>query len=204
MDRTGMTRALRDGRSTGIHGLQSRRSLLRRTGGAALAGGLLAGGLPAPPTVAAANPALVGSWFVNRSATATPTPSTSLTRWTMAFMADGTLVAQVAPIGPAPGGRMTVASIASGVWAPLADGTFGFTHLQVRYDPQTTEAFGVIRWLGSVTLDPEGDTFAMSYRVNVLDPDTLATERQGDLLDGKGMRIVLDPTLSAMRGQDRL
>lgn len=197
MDGTTMTRAQRDSTEVGLGGVQTRRQVLRHTGSAALVASLLAGGLPAPLAVAADAPAIVGSWYVIRSTPIAGIPGTSpLTHWTMIFMADGTLMAQVAPVALSPTGVMTVASVASGVWGQLATaGTFGFTQLQVRSDGQTGKAFGLPRWIGTIALDPGDSTFAISYRDEILDLDTLAVERQVEQVDGKGMRIVLDPSL---------
>ena len=181
---------------------RSRRDLLRLGGGGAVAGALLAGGLRAPQAVAADTPALVGAWYVIRSTPLAGTPGTSpLSHWTMTFMADGTLMAQVAPVGLSPTGVTTVGSVASGVWGQQADGTFGFTHLHVRSDAQTGQAYGLPRWLGTITLDPGGDSFAISYREAILQLDTLAVERQVEQVDGTGMRIALDPSLHVILGQ---
>ena len=120
-------------------------------------------------------------------------------------MADGTLVAQVAPVALSLTGVTTVGSVASGVWGQLAGaGTFGFTHLHVRSDCQTGHAYGLPRWLGTITLDPGGDSFAISYREEILNLDTLAVERQAEQVDGKGMRIALDPSLHLILGQPLL
>ncbi len=196
MDGTTMTRAQRDSTEVDLGGAQTRRQVLRHTGGAALVAGLLAGGLPAPMAVAADAPAIVGSWYVIRSTPIATTPSLSpLTHWTMIFMADGTLMAQAAPISSSLAGVTTVASVASGVWGQLASGAFGFTHLTVRSDSQTGQAFGLPRQIGTIALDPGGNSFAISYRGDILNLDTLTVERQGEQVDGKGTRIALDPSL---------
>jgi hypothetical protein len=184
-------------------GARSRRELLRLGGGGAVAGALLTGGMRTPQAVAADTPALVGSWYVIRATPIDNTPGASpLTHWTMTFMADGTLTAQVAPVGLSLAGVTTVGSVASGVWGQLAGaGTFGFTHLHVRSDSQTGQAYGLPRWLGTITLDPGGDSFAISYREEILNLDTLTVDRTLEQVDGKGMRIALDPNLHLILGQ---
>ncbi len=138
-------------------GARSRRELLRLGGGGAVAGALLAGAMRAPQAVAADTPAIVGAWYVIRATPIANAPGASpLTHWTMTFMADGTLTAQVAPVAFSLTGVTTVGSVASGVWGQLASGMFGFTHLHVRSDFQTGQAFGLPRWIGMITLDPGG------------------------------------------------
>jgi hypothetical protein len=76
--------------------------------------------------------------------------------------------------------------------------------VQVRSDGQTGHAFGAPREIGTITLDPGGDSFAISYREEILNLDTLAVERQAEQVDGKGMRIALDPSLHLILGQPLL
>jgi hypothetical protein len=190
------TQGQRADRDAAVARPRGRRDLLRLGGGGALAGALLAGGMRSASAVAADPPAIVGSWYVIRSTPIAGIPGLSpLTHWTMIFMADGTLMAQAAPISSSLAGVTTVGSVASGVWGQLASGAFGFTHLTVRSDSQTGQAYGLPRQIGTIALDPGGNTFAISYRGDILNLDTLTVERQGEQVDGKGTRIALDPSL---------
>ncbi|HZU76246.1 MAG TPA: hypothetical protein VFA70_05745 [Dehalococcoidia bacterium] len=132
-------------------------------GGALAAGAALLPALPGTAARAQTGAAIVGSWIV-----ATTRPQTTLAT----FSADGTVVGSNPPLQPAPAGVAVSAlsiSTAHGSWRQQADGTVGFTFVELEYDPQATLLF--LTWIsGSASLDSSLNAASGPYSVQVTLP----------------------------------